>query len=186
MKLRAIKAAKRTPPVRTRPVGTRVSTGTALAVGSRGRRLLARTDDGEIAIDLPAKARFTFGPDVPGKVDRGSTYAIRVYRTARNDSLCAVVPHVHGCREADIGVHRVALTRVTDSGTVYRMIGHYDHSTTSQPQYYDLWQRPLGSETWKGPFQRVATEEQAEALITQVTEAENRLVHEDSQGKSAV
>jgi len=74
-----------------------------------GRTLLLSTVDGEVRITIPAGARVTFGPTIPYQKrntgydeprDRG--YSLRVYSTAKNDSLIAVFGGVTSFRDIAI------------------------------------------------------------------------------------
>jgi hypothetical protein len=75
------------------------------------RTLLIQATDGEYKVTIPAGARITFGPTIPFApkmqggfhnpgADRG--YSLRVYTTAKNDSLIAVFAGVGSFRDITI------------------------------------------------------------------------------------
>jgi hypothetical protein len=76
--------------------------------GVKARTLLLTTADGDVRITIPPGARVTFGPTIPyqkrdnGYQPRESGYSLRVYETAKNDSLVAVFGGVLSFRDSDI------------------------------------------------------------------------------------
>jgi hypothetical protein len=81
---------------------------TTKKAGVPARTLLLTTSDGEVRITIPAGSRVTFGPSVPfaRKDDsygaRVPDYSLRVYETAKNDSLVAVFSGVRSFRDINI------------------------------------------------------------------------------------
>jgi hypothetical protein len=78
------------------------------------RILILVDSEGEKRITLPAGARITFAPNVPGgrgKNNYGEIrpegYSIRVYETKTNDSLCAVFTNVNHFRDVTIPVSKL-------------------------------------------------------------------------------
>lgn len=80
------------------------------------RVLLLEDSEGEKKVTLPAGARITFAPNVPGGHGRNGYgevkpegYSIRVYETRTNDSLCAVFTNVHWFRDVEIPVSKLVI-----------------------------------------------------------------------------
>ena len=77
----------------------------AREIAVKPRTLLIKGSEGEFKVTIPAGARVTFGPTIPfepkggGFQERVRGYSLRVYETAKNDSLIAVFANVESFRD---------------------------------------------------------------------------------------
>jgi len=88
-------------------------------VVKKARILLVKVSGGdELRVTLQAGSRITFAPNVPGGRGKGMNqygearpqgYAIRIYETAKNDSLVAVFTDVIEFRDVEIPVSKLVL-----------------------------------------------------------------------------